>query len=50
LPSRFLSPAELCFDERAIGFADDLDDGVDPGARALVDPVNDILAGLFHTG
>jgi DNA helicase-2/ATP-dependent DNA helicase PcrA len=53
LPSRFLSPAEVCFDERTIGFADEVDAAPGPGAdgvRALVDPVGDVLAGLFHSG
>ena len=51
LPSRFLAPAESCFDERTIGFADDVDTAVDAGGvRALADPVGDVLAGLFHSG
>ncbi|MBV9665738.1 MAG: ATP-dependent helicase [Actinobacteria bacterium] len=49
LPSRFLSPAQLCFDERAIGFEDEPADCIDDVARAVVDPVGDVLAGLFHS-
>ena len=49
LPSRFLSPAQLCFDERTIGFTDEGDDTIDDVPRAVTDPVGDVLAGLFHS-